>query len=286
MEIASALYKYCPPERVTHLIENKTIRFSPVCDLNDPFECLPNQDFLDTSNWIGSIEKQMVQDKVPTVKLKWPMEGKKFNDAEVVAHVVKNIRDALHTLSGSSLLKEAALKSQKNQREIFRILCFSQTAPDDPEDSLLLWSHYTDGHKGFVIGFDPNHSWISNFASSRNGRVGSVKYEDLRPSVQVDESGKVIPNKSLPFFKSKKWNYEREYRIVTHGRFEAFRHEPVSALADIPSDMIQTITLGSECDPKTADIIIKACKRTDMKHVRLQKAQIDHDKYAIVLSDI
>ena len=73
---------------------------------------------------------------------------------------------------------------------------------------------------------------------------------------------------------------------MTDRGYPKFNHEPVSALADMPAEMILTIILGSECAPATAAKIIKETKRPEMKHVRLQRARIDHDRYALVLYDL
>ncbi len=286
MEIASALYKYCPPERVTDLIENKTIRFSPVCDLNDPFEGLPNQDFLSHLNWLSAIERELIPHRIAALRLARARDGRIFKDEEVVSHATKQIRDELSGTASHPALRQAALKAQKNEREQLRILCFSQTPPDHPDDALLIWAHYTAGHKGFVVGFDPKHSWISDFDAMSQLTVGPIKYHSLRPSVQVGSDGQVIPDNNLLFHKSANWSYEREYRIIAPRDHKRFRHEKISALADIPAGIIQTITIGAECESKTMAAIVRACKQTDMRHVRLRSAEIDSDRYALILRDL
>ncbi len=70
--------------------------------------------------------------------------------------------------------------------------------------SHLMWSHYADGHRGIVIGFDIDESKYL---------IENVKYNGLA-------NFQILPNKfddiKLIFLnKLKEWKYEEESRIIT-----------------------------------------------------------------------
>lgn len=79
-------------------------------------------------------------------------------------------------------------------------------------DSILMWSHYADKHKGFCIGFDRK----SNNALGKDERTKRIEYEDDYPEVHLlDSNGKMNEYIFVDMFftKFKGWNYEAEWRI-------------------------------------------------------------------------
>jgi len=84
----------------------------------------------------------------------------------------------------------------------FGLICFC----DDPQH-LLMWSHYSDGHKGIVIGFDPSKLNL--------GPIDPVSYVprrvELNPPFQISDHDRMM---AIITSKSDLWKYEREYRVV------------------------------------------------------------------------
>jgi hypothetical protein len=80
----------------------------------------------------------------------------------------------------------------------------------------LLWAHYANSHKGFCIEYDLDML----LESYPTDKVYSfpIKYSKKPPEVSVsdlsDKEGITIVKK-LAGNKSKKWDYEKEYRIIT-----------------------------------------------------------------------
>jgi hypothetical protein len=84
----------------------------------------------------------------------------------------------------------------------FGLICFC----DDPQH-LLMWSHYSDGHKGIVIGFDPSKLNL--------GAIDPVSYVsrrvELNPPWQTTGHDRM---KAIITSKSDLWKYEGEYRVM------------------------------------------------------------------------
>ena len=83
--------------------------------------------------------------------------------------------------------------------ENIRIFCFTESVPD-----LVMWGHYADSHRGFVIEFDPLHPLFSD--------LRKVQYVELRP--ETKEPG--APDFDWDFLLTKHalWQNEREYRLI------------------------------------------------------------------------
>lgn len=70
--------------------------------------------------------------------------------------------------------------------------------------SHLLWSHYSDGHRGIAIGFTINESIY---------KVEKVEYNGLKNFTEFPNKPEDL--KSIFLNKIKDWKYEDEYRIIT-----------------------------------------------------------------------
>ena len=131
----------------------------------------------------------------------------------------------------------------EEMREILkniRIACFS-TSPLN----VLMYSHYTDKHKGICIEYD-----FSDF-DTENTSLLEVKYKE---ELKIDSETDLITMKSdndineeisfLDLFRTKhlNWEYEKEYRVITYDVDKIYR--PIKAIylgKDFPKDNIKLI---------------------------------------------
>lgn len=105
-------------------------------------------------------------------------------------------------------------------RQSLKIACFSEVA-----DSLLMWAHYANSHKGYVIEYDLTdltHQRDLNFARMLFPVVYGDQYSGLlgqwdfinRPTAGSDIHYPII----AACHKASAWSYEREWRaIIGHG---------------------------------------------------------------------
>lgn len=75
-------------------------------------------------------------------------------------------------------------------------------------DSLRMWAHYADAHRGVALGFDTDTGILE---SSQQQRLQKVNYSKIRPSRALWEE---VTNDELLFTKSDEWIYEQEWRLV------------------------------------------------------------------------
>lgn len=106
-------------------------------------------------------------------------------------------------------------------------------------DSILMWSHYSDNHKGFALGYD----FKSFFPSQESGLgifplvYGEKRYDASEYLIWILCSLFHIPTRNpdmmnsikLLLYKSMDWKYEHEWRLINNkpGDFPVSRANPI-----------------------------------------------------------
>lgn len=132
--------------------------------------------------------------------------------------------------------------------------------------NLLMWSHYTNNQKGYCLEFDLEPE---NFTSYNNKKINSknidfkkVSYADTYPKTSILNSD----HKMIFGFKSKCWNYEKEYRFISNN----------SGLYNHSDGCLKAIYLGAECN--FIDEIL-LCSIAFTKGAKVYKAKLFSDKF-------
>lgn len=155
----------------------------------------------------------------------------------------------------------------------FGLICFCE----DPQH-LLMWSHYSDGHTGIVIGFD---------ASKLNlGAIDHVSYVPRRiehnaPWHTTDRDRM----KAIITSKSDLWEYEGEYRVML--KLDGLKKRPlengaIGYFRAFPPASIVKVILGFRCS--FAQRIRDALTSRGIT-VSLQRAKPDPTEFAVLLED-
>ena len=139
----------------------------------------------------------------------WLCQAGKFNDPFDCAFLYncrsKEIydRETEYDLAVEEGLKqyEQDKESERIQESVF-IACFSEKC-----DSMLMWSHYGDEHRGLCAGYNL-HELIEKYSCF------PVIYSDKMPqNKELDIRNKDMLYESI-LTKSKDWEYEAEWRII------------------------------------------------------------------------
>lgn len=127
----------------------------------------------------------------------------------------------------------------------------------------LMWAHYADSHRGYVIGYDPYILFRTKAAS-----CGSVHYikEPLKFSF-IDGGG--MENIDH-FIKMIDWEYEKEYRFLT---FVSSNNE---RLVQLPIDATIEVILGLKASMADQEEIIEILKRVYLSRVKLMRIKEDN----------
>ena len=153
------------------------------------------------------------------------------------------------------------------------IACFIATY-----SNILMWSHYANAHKGFVVGFDT--SW-------ENFRLGwglfPVEYSDDRAIVDF------VPMRGLEHeevfrlakTKSKHWSYELEYRqIFNLPARTRLANGGQTYFVSVDPSAIRTIIFGYRC-PQALEVSIRRAVAKHELSVRYMRAAIHQTKYEL-----
>ncbi len=148
----------------------------------------------------------------------------------------------------------------------------------------LIWSHYTDSHKGVCLTVKvPNHlvypicySTKRIYDDSDVDKIISSSVKITKKSLDKDFSA-LSKSKKIAYIKDKKWQYEKEYRIV----FD--KDDEVGLIYEdgkwFMSVKISNVYLGANFDKnnvKTQEKIMEACKRNKIKVAKMVLSDSDY----------
>lgn len=167
--------------------------------------------------------------------------------------------DSIINLWGSEeQLKETCkehkhIKNLSRSFDYFRIRSFCNGNTEDALNSLLMWSHYADEHRGYCIKYKLSKHFI------KQDENDSFEHMFLKPIIyrkdeeKVDISGMTSINTDLAFAtKHESWKYEKEVRLIVYNpnKEDAFYGIPLDK-----DSCIEAIYFGCKCDPKTINTI-------------------------------
>jgi len=268
------LYKYLQPVRVD-VLEQKMIRFTQPGEFNDPFEFRP---YIQSAASDKAIQDYVEAnfDKIVEGLLQLGL-GHKLKEMVQVNRPM--VLEFFRRLEPKTLKNLAPSMDSVLNRNV-GILCLSEVP-----DSILMWGHYTDAHRGFVIGFDSEHPFFSSRRSAEDefGFLRQVIYQRQRPKV-------VLSDTSSPAWfntKSDQWAYEREWRMLRVLSEANFRDEKTGfpvCLFEFPADSVLEIIIGM----RSTSSFIQQLKShaSSFPRAALRQARENSKEYSLVIETI
>ncbi|WP_417070450.1 DUF2971 domain-containing protein [Niveibacterium terrae] len=247
-------YKYLPfNEGSLKMIADGTLKFTCPLDFNDPFDCMPAFDPKSIESiceirpdLIKKAGKELGYSPAKRIENKWRFRN--------------NVKTAI--ASGEFV------KSIVRRMGIF---CVSRT-PCSP----LMWSHYADSHKGFVvelrIAMDSPRELIQQIIPSR------VEYKKIRPIINWATPDEYELEKYF-FTKSEDWSYEQEERTISLDRVAGIY--PYSR-----NDFLCSVIAGTKIEEVNYERLkneIEKASKVLGKKIQLRKAQLARNAYKIFI---
>lgn len=280
----TVLYKYVPAERID-ILENLRIRFTQPNAMNDPFEARP--DFYMTEAGRARELANVIRQSPISI---WSA-GRTVTQAEMEreAYAVSVERnpdcaEQMYARGGIQIpLDEIAKKVYDEVYNSAGILSLSETPYD-----LLMWAHYAEGHRGFVIMLDGLHDFFKDnrpvFGFEKPERV---EYSSDRPRMQIND-----PNMPAIFFtKGTPWKYEKEWRYLKEIEDADVLCQQTNALPvalfRLPPKCIEGVILGCYRDQKLRDnILALRRKHPELRHLRVHEARASKTEYRLRIEEI
>jgi hypothetical protein len=245
------VYKYLHPERVD-VLKNNRIRFTQPAALNDPFEMMPN--LREIRRYYAALSDDVNRDMDPS----W---------AAVQSILTQwKITDTFGRWQADNPSNLAFLSLSKNR------------------NNLLMWSHYCNSHRGFVVGFDSTDPFFRLAKPDVKSILQEVRYSFDRPIMPATD------NCSVEFFRTKDniltksidWKYEEELRMFAKPT-EADATKPGCDghpiyLFNFPADSVSEVILGLRTPVETQKEILEIVRNTYPK-AKLFKADLNQSKF-------
>lgn len=207
------LFKYCGINaRTENLISGSQLWFSAPAKLNDPFECHPWLEFEHT-------DQQLVEGIARYLRRQNPTLTAHTATANAVTIFLEGRHrnpDMWNTLRDDIITRFA--------NEV-GMLCLSEH-----NDSILMWSHYSEDHSGLCLGFEAT-PYTQFF-----GAAQKVLYSDELPHVQSFNMPPENQVDKIFLTKYSGWSYEDEWRAIDHDKGPGLR--------SYPHELLKSITFG------------------------------------------
>ncbi len=195
--------------RTQRIIETGLHYFASASSFNDPFDCRPN--------FTLDSPKDAVRNYLLAT---WARQAPDLSDAQRQAEVNAILEDPARDprIPDNNRLFAATYDSLVAAR--VGVLCLSEVY-----DSILMWSHYADCHRGVCLIYETNYEFFAH--------AQPVRYQKDRPKVNpvVQSNDEMLDN--AIFTKSSDWSYEKEWRILHYQQGVGERQSPVASLKAI-----------------------------------------------------
>ncbi|MCS3902665.1 hypothetical protein J2T55_000669 [Methylohalomonas lacus] len=250
-------YKYLPyTEGSIKTLTDSTIKFTNPLDFNDPFDCKP---YYDTTNI----------DRLPQLKpdlFKAAGDRRGLSPAKRLQDKGKFIARLRNRLEDGSFAKESISR--------VGVVSLSKNALN-----ILMWSHYADFHRGFVLEFRIPIKGLKKDVLLTNERLlpFPVIYQHERPHIDV---GSELPDdliNKVVLTKSTDWKYEEEERVVDHERGPGIHHYR-------RDEILCSVIAGMEMsNDNYANLksIVESLKEVNKNNLSIFKASDKKDEYKL-----
>jgi len=190
-DVPEVLYKYYglqsekKAEYVRRLIVDDLLFVGTPPGFNDPCDCRLRIDLnVGLDAWLKQYEVSLQQTGMSPEQRKAVLEEFERDAPERIPELTKSL-----------------IPRMQQRVDETGVTCFSEV-----RDSLLMWPHYADNHRGICVGFQ--------FSVKQRKAIKQVRYRQSRPLVPLGAPQTHQIEASL-LRKSEDWAYEREWRLLT-----------------------------------------------------------------------
>ncbi|CCZ85563.1 putative uncharacterized protein [Firmicutes bacterium CAG:631] len=308
------IYKYTSLESAIKILESNAVALNNPQNYNDPFDSVIDFDDGDIEKSISIVvEYYLIQEFLKLLNnknikvgfltkliMKWARFGinlylkvskrNKYYDSIPGAQALTKFVVRYAAQKGENSFEELKekftneiIRKVKDARNNALISCFSKRY-----DSILMWSHYGDKHKGICIEFDrPENDFLDVKYSKKRCKFDLedttrrvLGYMLSNEEVDVNDKG-LIRCISKPFIvKSLDWKYEEEVRCVLSPNSEGVSTLEELSLYKMPTN-ISKIYIGCKVD-KTSEEYKNLITLANNKNVMILELKTSDDLFSVI----
>lgn len=203
------LYKYGRlNDHSEALFSSPTIWFSPPARLNDPFECRPWYTFQGTKQQIVDVLTKFLRRQSP-----------RLTSENATAHAVSIFEGRHRDPDTWDRLRHNVATVLGDRIGLY---CLSKR-----RDSTLMWSHYSQDHRGYCLEFEATDS------TPVFGGAQKVRYPSDFPVVDFFNTPNDTQVDLIFLTKYEGWRYEEEWRIIDHENGPGLHKYPANLLKGV-----------------------------------------------------
>lgn len=253
------LYRYrdVSKEHSFHELEHSELYFSSPKDFNDPFDChnLFSFDGATDRDWRNLLDI--------IFKVNEPELSEILRSMKIDAIIKSGHTNNQTTLNGLREEWDSALNSHNNE---YGIVCMSSRNND-----ILMWSHYSDGHKGYCLKF--NSKILSQLYFGKE-----VSYRNSYPKLKEFIGDEQISN-LLISTKSAHWKYEKEYRYII---------SPVNEVRNMkfPTEALEGVIFGCNISEESKEKIKALLKSNGFEKASVHQAVKAVNTYSLKIEQL
>jgi len=242
-QLSQFLCKYRTIDSAKKLLENNSLWFSSPKEFNDPFDCQIVPDTNNTREEIAEFIKKNTFEQLSDEVIN-DLSTIVFNEPNRWKDTIESTFDKIINSTG--------------------ICCFTLN-----EQNLLMWSHYTDSHKGICLKFD--------ILKDPNFFVYPlpVNYSQDYPIYNHLGNRETIV-KDMVLTKSLDWEYEGEIRVLKMNK---------NGLIPFKKESLVEIIFGCNTSPKDIAEIIELSNKNHFD-VRFKKAEKMQREFGLEIIDL
>lgn len=289
LHLPERIYKYrevCPYH--INNLKTDTVRLSSPESFNDPYDCwLTLDDDLVTT----LIERKILDTFVRANKLQNVIPPAQIESAkkslEPLKTIVAHIPQSSTSAAGIKLRQKAEFFSARARdvanskvvsilrewRQIVKVCSFSAV-----NDSLLMWGHYADNHRGFCLEYDltalnAKHPFRENLypVVYSNTLYGLRLWAEKLVALKHQEFSPMFPLLAM-IHKFDGWKYEEEWRMI-------FEKGLATNNLDQPAPAPSRIFLGSKMDLAKNKELLDICEQ---KKIAIYRMRLADDRFELL----
>ncbi len=242
-QISQFLFKYRTIDSTKKILGNNSLWFSSPNEFNDPFDCqiIPN-----TNNTLQEIELFLRNDS------EVPLSERTIKDLA---------KDAFETPGKWKDIIDQTFDKIINKTGV---CCFTKD-----EKNLLMWSHYTDSHKGICLKFDIlKDPAFFLYPLPVNYRNDYPNYNHLGDRTNLVND--------IILSKSNDWSYEQEIRVIKPQE---------NGLIEFDKEALIEIIFGCKTPIKDMDDIISLSRKNGF-NIKFKIAKKKDKEFALEVIDL
>jgi len=170
-------------------------------------------------------------------------------------------------------IMKSAIKNLQPDMDKMGILCFS-----NHRDDILMWSHYSDGHRGFCLEFDKKllEAWkLCRPIDYDNKYLSFKEFNEAFP----DNNEKLI--QLLLLRKSEHWIYENEWRIIV----KPDNDNSGNRYYTFPEELLTGVIFGCQMTEDKKNLI-REYLMNRKNHIQFYEARKKENEFALEINEI